>query len=1044
MRLVPTTLAVTVLTATFVVAPTMSSGAKPRPVAPTVHEVGIPGVAASGPAARTATPNGAAPNSVAPQGSSGTTGDPVVAATRVDGVDFDVAGVTFDRTPPAGTRVEVRTHDASGWSGWVTLDMEEDDAPDPGSADARRARPGTAPLAAAGSDAADIRVTTPDGSVPSGLRASLVDGGDSPADAALTPPPGSAVAAVTRPTFITRAQWGADESIRTCDGERLSGFKAVVVHHTVNSNTYSADQVPALIRSMYAFHVKSRGWCDLGYQVLVDRFGRAYEGRKGSLSAFVMGAQVGGFNADTTGVSVIGDFMSVPLSSAAASTVTKVAAWEADRSHFDPSTSVTLTSAGSSRYKAGVTVTKPRLMGHRDLSLTECPGDKAYAQVAGIRTNAGSIWRAGQWRTLSAQSARQVFAIPGSGSFALSGRGYGHGVGLSQWGAYGAATRGLTWQQIAAFYYPGTTAAAQGNPNVRVWLSALGTGSVRFAPQSGLVVSDGVRTAKLASAHWRVVVSGSTQTLQFLSGSTWVSSSTWRGSTRVFTFSRGATPIRTVLPSGTLRDYAGTIRTQPSAGRPLAVNVLPTETYLRSVVPSEMPAGWPAAALRSQAVAARSFVAYQRAGAATKAYDTCDSTCQVYNGTADYTAAGALKRTWSDTRSTAAVGATAGTVLTYGGKPALTHFSASNGGRTVAGSQPYLVARTDPYDGAVASSSNPSQWSTSVDTARLRSAYPGVGTPTYLTIVSRTGGGGTGTWGGRVASVVVSGTRGSVTVSGEAFRTAAGLRSTWWTVTTAPQRSASYSPRDVTGDRLPDAVIPSNGGLLALRYTGSLSFTPTTISTSATTGMKTVAAVGALDQDSLGDVVAVGTDGTAWLYPGLGSRGLDAGRRAIAHGWTDVNLVIGVGDWNGDGYTDVLTRTTSGELLLWAGNGTGALRSAGRVGTGWQTLAQITTGDFDGDGRVDLLGVRASDGALVLWSGTGTGSYRTGRVVDGSNWSTMTAVRGIGDVTGDGRDDIVARRASDGRMLVYRVVESAKLASPLSAGSLSFSGRWGQ
>jgi hypothetical protein len=93
---------------------------------------------------------------------------------------------------------------------------------------------------------------------------------------------------------------------------------------------------------------------------------------------------------------------------------------------------------------------------------------------------------------------------------------------------------------------------------------------------------------------------------------------------------------------------------------------------------------------------------------------------------------------------------------------------------------------------------------------------------------------------------------------------------------------------------------------------------------------------------------------------------------------------------------------------------------------------------------VDLLGVRASDGALVLWSGTGTGSYRTGRVVDGSNWSTMTAVRGIGDVTGDGRDDIVARRASDGRMLVYRVVESAKLASPLSAGSLSFSGRWGQ
>ncbi|WP_323099348.1 SpoIID/LytB domain-containing protein [Intrasporangium sp. YIM S08009] len=1034
MRLVPTTVAVTVLAATFVVAPTMSSGAKPRPVAPTVREVGIPAVAGSGaPAARART---AAP----------TVGDPVVAATRVDGVDFDVAGVTFDRTPPTGTRVEVRTHDASGWSGWVDLDLEEDDAPDPGSADARHARPGTAPLAAAGSDAADIRVTTPDGSVPPGLRASLVDGGDSPADTAIDPPAGSAVAAVARPTIISRAQWGADESIRTCDGERLSGFKAVVVHHTVNSNTYSADQVPALLRSMYAFHVKSRGWCDLGYQILVDRFGRAYEGRKGSTAAFVMGAQAGGFNAETTGISVIGDFTSTPMSSAAQSTVTRVAAWEGDRSLFDPSSSVVLTSAGGTRYKAGVRVTKTRVVGHRDLSLTSCPGDRAYPQVASIRSGAGSIWRAGQWSVQKPKTVAETYSRPASGSFDLSGRGFGHGVGLSQWGAYGAATRGLTWQQTLAFYYPGTTRTANGNPSVRVLLQSVGTGATELVTQSGNQVSNGSRSSTLSTAYrWRVVPEGSGVSLQAWHSGRWNAVNGWTRSTAPLTLSRPSTgTVRLVLANGTQREFRGTVRVVPVSGRAYPVNVVFTESYLRGVVPNEMPASWPAAALAAQSVAARTYVAYGRSSAGSRAYDTCDTTCQAYRGVADYTAQGVRTRSNEDSRATAAVNATVGVIVSYGGKPALAQYSSSNGGRTVRGSAPYLVAKADPYDGAVASPSNPSTWQATLTAAAVESRYPAIGTLRSIAVGPRTGGGGTGTFGGRVGTVTLSGSAGSATVSGDAFRSALGLRSTWWTVSSAAPRSAAYSPRDVTGDALGDVIIPSGAALKTLSYTGSKTFTTRQIVGSGFSGMRAAAAVGPFDNDNLGDVVAIDPSGNAWLYRGLGASNLNAGRVLLAAGWGQVTMIVPTGDWNGDGLTDFATRMSDGRLILRTGNGTGRITSSPTIGTGWNGLSQVTSGEYDGDGKRDLVAVRSSDGALVLYAGNGTGGFKPGRLIGASGWTAMSAVRGIGDITGDGRDDLLTRRKSDGALLVYRVVGAARLTTPLSAGASSSTLTWGQ
>ncbi len=100
-----------------------------------------------------------------------------------------------------------------------------------------------------------------------------MDGGRSPSDANPQSTSGAAAhSAAIAPSIITRSQWGADESLRTCSPSYSSTIKAGFVHHTVNSNNYSPSDSAALVRSIYAFHVNGNGWCDIGYQFLVDRY----------------------------------------------------------------------------------------------------------------------------------------------------------------------------------------------------------------------------------------------------------------------------------------------------------------------------------------------------------------------------------------------------------------------------------------------------------------------------------------------------------------------------------------------------------------------------------------------------------------------------------------------------------------------------------------------------------------------------------------------------------------------------------------------------
>ena len=184
-----------------------------------------------------------------------------------------------------------------------------------------------------------------------------------------------------------------------------------------------------------------------------------------------------------------------------------------------------------------------------------------------------------------------------------------------------------------------------------------------------------------------------------------------------------------------------------------------------------MPATWSPAAVQAQAVAARTYAAYERAHRTTPLCDT--TSCQVYGGyDAEHPA------------SNAAIAATRGLALMYAGEPAFTQFASSSGGWTSAGSVPYLVAKEDPYDGWTGNSVH--TWSLRVQDGVLERAWPSIGNLQRVVVLDRDG---NGQWGGRVSSIRIVGGKGRVTISGDTLRSTLGLRSTWVNFKVMPRTS---------------------------------------------------------------------------------------------------------------------------------------------------------------------------------------------------------------------------------------------------------------
>jgi N-acetylmuramoyl-L-alanine amidase len=191
-----------------------------------------------------------------------------------------------------------------------------------------------------------------------------------------------------QPPIIARRAW-ADTVAKPKVAPEYGAVRMAFVHHTENPNGYAASEVPAMLRAIYAFHRYVNGWDDIGYNFVVDLYGRIFEARAGGIDEPVVGAHAGGYNLASTGVAVLGSFMAAPISSAARRALEALLAWKLSLHGIPAQGTVTVrvnpAGASYSRFPANARVPLPRIAGHRDGDATDCPGNVLYGELASIR-----------------------------------------------------------------------------------------------------------------------------------------------------------------------------------------------------------------------------------------------------------------------------------------------------------------------------------------------------------------------------------------------------------------------------------------------------------------------------------------------------------------------------------------------------------------------------------------------------------------------------------------------------------------------------------
>lgn len=189
--------------------------------------------------------------------------------------------------------------------------------------------------------------------------------------------------------ITTRKGWGADESLMKWKPEAIT-IKGAVVHHTQGNYSYTQAQSAAQVRIIYNYHAKTLGWGDIGYNLIVDKYGGVWEGRSGGLTKAIKGAQAYGANSETFGISIMGDFTSVAPPTAARKAMSNAIAWKL-QTHGIKSVSGTIRVPGSDLKGRNV----PVVSGHRDIGGTDCPGNAFYAQMGTVRSEVTSYLASG-------------------------------------------------------------------------------------------------------------------------------------------------------------------------------------------------------------------------------------------------------------------------------------------------------------------------------------------------------------------------------------------------------------------------------------------------------------------------------------------------------------------------------------------------------------------------------------------------------------------------------------------------------------------------
>jgi stage II sporulation protein D len=349
-------------------------------------------------------------------------------------------------------------------------------------------------------------------------------------------------------------------------------------------------------------------------------------------------------------------------------------------------------------------------------------------------------------------AALMLAAPAGAGAevtWEIEGAGWGHGIGMSQWGAFGYAKHGKGWKGILRHYYRHTKLGRVKGNNIRVLLHA-GEQSVDFSG-AARACGKGLEQERTYTA----VRDGSGVHLRGGDGQD-------LGSCGDSLNATGGGSVH-VLGEG---EYRGTLVVAPrDAGGLYAINSVPLEGYIKGVVPNEMPTDWPAEALRAQAVTARSYALATDQGGIFDQYD--DTRSQVYGGLSSETP-----------ETNHAVEATTGKVVKHGGRVATTFYFSTSGGRTEniefsfegSGPKPYLKSVKDPFDHA----SPYHRWRETLSQSEMEAKLGDLVQGTLQSIdVTRRG------RSPRIVSANVVGSAGSTEVSGPTLRTRLDLRSTW-------------------------------------------------------------------------------------------------------------------------------------------------------------------------------------------------------------------------------------------------------------------------
>jgi uncharacterized protein with LGFP repeats len=315
---------------------------------------------------------------------------------------FSMVALTASDLTGTSARVRAKKPDGS-WGPWYEAEALE------GVGDGSSGPRGTEPVFIGRTTTVQIAVTRPAGAAPSAtppsaerpglgylpatveqpfaqnINAVLISPPQAPVDS--RPLPTAVIAPGVPPQIISRAQWGAEESMRCGDPRYDNGVRAGVVHHTAGSNDYAPQDSAGIIRSIYAYHTRTLGWCDIAYNALVDKYGQVFEGRAGGMDRPVEGSHTGGFNTDTWGVAMIGNFDVVPPTPIQLRNTGRLLGWRLAMDHVDPRGTVVLASAGGSftHFPRGATPTLPSIFTHRDVGNTDCPGNAAYAVMDRIR-----------------------------------------------------------------------------------------------------------------------------------------------------------------------------------------------------------------------------------------------------------------------------------------------------------------------------------------------------------------------------------------------------------------------------------------------------------------------------------------------------------------------------------------------------------------------------------------------------------------------------------------------------------------------------------